>query len=65
MQPGLRTTEKVILACAPFSCVSFVWEELLVDRVKNYYVGHVGAVRQMTRMAAKDSDDQPDCRFIA
>lgn len=53
MQPGLRTTEKVILACAPFSCVSFVWGELLVDGVKNYYVGHVGEVRQ---------DDKDGCK---
>lgn len=65
MQLGLRTTEKVILACSAFGCVLFVLVGVAVDRVENHYDGPVGAVRQGYKNDAKDPDNQPDCWFIS
>lgn len=65
MQLGLRTTEKVILACSAFSCVLFVLVGVAVDGVENHYAGPVRAVRQGYKNDAKDPDNQPDCRFIS
>lgn len=61
MQLGLRTTEKVILACSAFSCVLFVLVGVAVVKVENHYDGPVGAVRWGYKNDAKDPDNQPDC----